>query len=402
MSNNPIKESGTANGLRITFAIIMVITVGIFTNCIVLHNTAYNQKFWTKTIKSDDIQEAFKDKLVEQVREYMVQYTPSVPGTDTEMSLQDLYDLETGDEFTDEIIDYTLDEILDMFLEGDTELDEDRFDEIFEEYEDHTEEKIVSIEHWDDEDEYSSGYYLDPWEFGREGEIRGGSFSSGLTGKTTIFGKAIIIIIFVLAFMGSSLKGLIPQNKKIEPYLKKQTFLYEYVTSITGEEKQKANVYEYLSGSSLLSNYSEEEALNKVAQDIIDGINGNSSAIQQNDEKDDHTVAILTSKEYCIIYRSEDDKILVQVSSRKYAYSTDKEPYRSRNRTRRYYRRFYYSTGYNDDSGSYSRYHSSYDGYSDGTVTYDSNNGLNNYSNSVRQSSIASRSSDGGGLSSGK
>ncbi|SNU07927.1 protein of unknown function [Lachnospiraceae bacterium] len=273
---------------------------------------------------------------------------------------------------------------------------------IFEEYEDHTEEKIVSIEHWDDEDEYSSGYYLDPWEFGREGEIRGGSFSSGLTGKTTIFGKAIIIIIFVLAFMGSSLKGLIPQNKKIEPYLKKQTFLYEYVTSITGEEKQKANVYEYLSGSSLLSNYSEEEALNKVAQDIIDGINGNSSAIQQNDEKDDHTVAILTSKEYCIIYRSEDDKILVQVSSRKYAYSTDKEPYRSRNRTRRYYRRFYYSTGYNDDSGSYSRYHSSYDGYSDGTVTYDSNNGLNNYSNSVRQSSIASRSSDGGGLSSGK
>ena len=38
---------------------------------------------------------------------------------------------------------------------------------IFEEYEDVTEEKIVSIEHWNDEDEYSSGYYLDPWEFGR-------------------------------------------------------------------------------------------------------------------------------------------------------------------------------------------------------------------------------------------
>ena len=270
---------------------------------------------------------------------------------------------------------------------------------IFEEYEDVTEEKIVSIEHWNDEDEYSSGYYLDPWEFGREGEVRTAALGKG---STDLISKIIVIAIFVLGFFGSSLKGLIPQNSKIESYLKKQKFAYEYVTSITGEDKQQANVYEYISGTSMLANYTEEEVLNKVAEDIIDGINGNSNYIQQNDEKDDHTVAILTPKEYCIIYRSEDDKVLVQVSSRKYVYCSDKEPYRCRRRTHRYYRRFYYSTGYNQDSGSYSRYHSSYDGYSDGTVNYDYNNGLNSYSNSVRQTSAASRSSDGGGLSSGK
>ena len=40
----------------------------------------------------------------------------------------------------------------------------------FEEYEDNEEEKIVSVEDWDDGTEYSRGYYLDPWEFGKDGE----------------------------------------------------------------------------------------------------------------------------------------------------------------------------------------------------------------------------------------
>ncbi|MBO4864863.1 MAG: DUF4178 domain-containing protein [Eubacterium sp.] len=271
----------------------------------------------------------------------------------------------------------------------------------FEEYEDREEEKIVSIEHWEDETEYSSGYYLDPWEFGKDGEVTQ-RISSGGGG---MFAK-VMMVILIMAGLGSGYLGdlfdtISVGSKKISTYVKKST-LYEYTTSITGEEKQSADVYEYLSGSSLLQNYSEEEALMMVAHDIIDGINGNSESIQQNDEKDDKTVAILTKKEYCIIYRSEDDKILVQVSSRKYAYTTDKEPYRSRNRTRRYYRRFYRSRGYYNDESSFSRSRSAYTDYSDDPLDYNSSNELNTYSDSVRQSSIGSRSSDGGGLSSGK
>ena len=139
-----------------------------------------------------------------------------------------------------------------------------------------------------------------------------------------------------------------------------------------------------------------------VAQDIIDGIEGNTESVQQNTEDGDYTIAILTEKEYCIVYRGDDDRVYVQVSPRKYAYTSDKEPYHSRAGTYRYFRRFYYSRGYGSDSSTYSNSTSSYYGYSDGTIDYNSNNSLNSYSQNVRQESINSRSSDGGGLSSGK
>lgn len=270
----------------------------------------------------------------------------------------------------------------------------------FEEYEDGEEERIVSIENWDDGPEYSSGYYLDPWEFGKDGEKV--PFHA-VREKSSNFLAAILMIVFVVIGMFAEfIPNLIAGHKKIEKYVKNSS-TYQYVTSITGSEKQKANVYEYKYSKPILSDGSGDDAqLTLVAQDIIDGVEGNTESVQQNTEDGDQTVAILTDKEYCIIYRGEDDKIYVQVSTRKYAYTSDKEPYHSRSRTHRYYRRFYYSTGYNRDSGTYSSSQSSYSGFSDGSIGYDSNNNLNSYSNSVRQTSAASRSSSGGGLSSGK
>ena len=132
--SSPIKENGWATGLRITFAIIMAVTIGIFTNCVVMHNTIYNQRFWKKTLMSEDIKEALRDELTRELKEYVVANSNPIPGTDTQISLQDVYDLETGDEFADELIDYTMDEILEMMLTGDVEIDEDRFDDIFDEY----------------------------------------------------------------------------------------------------------------------------------------------------------------------------------------------------------------------------------------------------------------------------
>ena len=267
----------------------------------------------------------------------------------------------------------------------------------FEEYEDAEEEKIVSIEHWDDGTEYSSGYYLDALEFGREDE--------NMAAQRMKSGKGLGVIVFFLMwglmFIAPFLSSLTGSNKKIEKYLKKSNN-YTYVTSITGNDKQKANVYEYKYSQSITENSITDGQLDLVAKDIIDGIDGNTESVQQNTEDDDLTIAILTKKEYCIIYRGEDNKVYVQVSPRKYAYTSDKEPYHSRRATHRYYRRFYYSTGYNSDSSSYSSSSSSYTGYSDGTISYDSSNEYNSYSGTVRQQSVSSRSSDGGGLSSGK
>ena len=283
-----------------------------------------------------------------------------------------------------------------VFAEGDVDVEKGDTAR-FVEYEDSTEEKIISIETWDDGAEYSSGYYLDPWEFGREGENTG---RKGSGGKSFSLVTVCFVLIWFIGFGGSMITGFFSGQKAIEHYLKKSS-LYEYTTSITGESKQKANVYEYLCDISA-QDISDESILMTVAYNIIDGIEGNSESIQQNDETDDHTVAILTPKEYCIIYRGEDDKIYVQNSSRKYAYTTDKEPYHAGRRTRSFFRRFYYSTGYRSDSSTYSSAPSSYAGYSEGEISYDSGNELNSYANSVRQSSVGSRSSDGGGLSSGK
>ncbi len=268
----------------------------------------------------------------------------------------------------------------------------------FEEYEDSEEEKIVSIEYWDDGTEYSTGYYLDPWEFGAEGE--------NTTAYRAKSGKGIGVLFFALIWLGMiigpTLFGFLGSNKKIEKYIKKSSN-YKYVTSITGNDKQKANVYEYVYSQAIVSdNLITDGQIDLVAKDIIDGIDGNTESVQQNNEDDDLSIAILTKKEYCIIYRGEDDKIYVQVSPRKYVYTSDKEPYHARRGTHRYYRRFYYSTGYSSDSSTYSGSPSSYSGYSDGTISYDSGNEFNSYSGTVRQQSVNSRSSDGGGLSSGK
>ncbi len=269
----------------------------------------------------------------------------------------------------------------------------------FEEYEDNEEEKIVSVEDWDDGTEYSRGYYLDPWEFGKDGESQTMQRVKGNIGN--IITGILVCMIFLIGLLAEAVPALFAGKKKIENYVK-NNIKYEYVTSITGNEKQKANVYLYKESASIVSSPDEDYQLKACAEDIISGVEGNTESVQQNTEDGDNSIAILTKKEYCIIYRGEDDKIYVQVSNRKYAYTSDKEPYHSRRSTHRYYRRFYHSTGYGSDSSTYSRSSSSYEGYSDTGIAYDSNNSLNTYSNSVRQTSAASRNSSGGGLSSGK
>lgn len=134
MSKKVIREKGYATALRIVFAFIMAITVGMFTNSLVMHNTLYSEQFWKKTLMSEEIKEEIKTDMLSKIREYVVSKPNTISGNVNDISVQDVYDLETGNAFADEMIDYTMDEVLDMILNGDSEFDEDRFDQIFNEY----------------------------------------------------------------------------------------------------------------------------------------------------------------------------------------------------------------------------------------------------------------------------
>lgn len=263
----------------------------------------------------------------------------------------------------------------------------------FIEYEDITEEKIVSIERWDDGKEMSKGHYVELNDItliytGDNNNFNASNFQQYNGNKKNSGGivATILVVVSVLAcFIGAVTGG----TTTISKYLKKSE-QYDYVTSITGNDKQKADVYH--------SPYD----LDATVRDIIDAVDGNTLDVQQNTEDDDTSVAILTSKEYCLVYISEDEQVLVQISSRKYAYGTDSDPYHSRAGTSRYYRRYYYSRGYGSDSGRYKGNSTPYSTYDDTTLDKNYSDSYDSYSRSVRQSSARSRSSSGGGTSSGK
>ncbi len=287
----------------------------------------------------------------------------------------------------------------------------------FIEYEDVTEEKIISHEIWDDGLEVSTGYYLDEHEVvrlsGGQGMASGGyntynnnttygayqsnDFVSGGTMQTGSSGDSgkkiatVFVVLLPILVVFSMFKGMIGGigTPSISKYLDK-TATYIYQTSITGNEGEKADVY---------MTYQDVDAATK---DIIDAINGKTEDVQQNTEDGDNSVAILTKKEYCLIYTSEDGETLVQVSTRKYAYYNDDDPYRSRTGTRRYYRRYYYSRGYSSDYSSWGSTKSPYDSYSGETLSSNPYDAYSSYAGSVRQSSTTSRSSSGGGTSYGK
>ena len=257
----------------------------------------------------------------------------------------------------------------------------------FIEYEDQTEELIISMESWSDGVEWSVGHYIDDNEFTLIRHDKSYRFKMQLPGLISI---GLIALVILLAMLGQVLSG-IHFTPKIRKYLKKSEN-YTYVTSVTGNNNRKAQVY-------LVTGL---RSVDSAARDIIYAVEGETQYVQQDDSEENGAVAILTEKEYCIVYPAEDEGILVQVSDRKYAYTTDDDLYRGTRSSRHYYRRFYHSTGYTSDSITFRRSSSPYSSYSDTDISYSNDNTYSSYSDSVRQSSISARQSSGGGLSGGK
>lgn len=255
------------------------------------------------------------------------------------------------------------------------------------EYEDRTEEKILAIEQWEDETEYATGYYLDwdeivPLDNTNADSSQGGKSRKGNAAVSFFLIFSVLIVLTGVVFS-------IIDRGSIRKFLE-QSPNFTYDTSITSDinSKEKADVY--------TTSLSVETA----AMAIIQSIDGDTEDVQESDE--DNSVAILTKKEYCLIYTDTENVTRVQISDRAYVYKSTNTPYRSTRRTYSYYRRFYYDRGYASDYGKYGSETSGYEGYEGAAVDTDSSDVYRTYSDSVRQSSVSSRSSSGGGISSGK
>lgn len=274
----------------------------------------------------------------------------------------------------------------------------------FVEYEDETEEEIFSIELWEDGTEVSEGYYLDREEIQVLGHTAGSSTKRSSSRHK--FVDVLFLLFIVIVGLFTALEEEFDfdfgfghhEEVSLSSYIESDANKYEYITSLTGNEGNRASVYKF-------RNTVNTPTTNMVAIDLIQAIGGETEVVTANEGDDgDASVSILTRREYALIYYPEGENavVYVQVSDRKYNYTSDQQPYRSRASTHSWYRRHYYSSGYSADSTKWSGTPSAYKTY-DGPIVKDLGNGyFDVYSNSVRQSTIRQRKSDGGGLSGGK
>lgn len=268
----------------------------------------------------------------------------------------------------------------------------------FAEFEDETEEEILSLEMWEDGTEVSEGYYLDREDVEFIGE---GILASRGMEKIRFLVLTLFIVLGLLSEFEEEfdlLSGLKSSPIGISSYITQNPDKYEYVTSITGNEGNKANVYQYKDAEH------PSPTTDLAVQELLLGIGGETEVVTENEDSTDGSISILTKDEYALVYYPEGMglRVFVQVSDRKYNYTSDQRPYRSRSSTYSWYRRHYYSAGYGVDSVRWSSTPSAYSTY-DGPIVKDLGNGyFDVYSNSIRQSGVRRRSSDGGGLSGGK
>ena len=257
---------------------------------------------------------------------------------------------------------------------------------------------IISAEKWEDEIEFSIGKYIDESRVRITDEINSiGTSYTNTSAAFTNYQKAndgqkatkiftiIMMLLIFLPIIFSLFSGIFV-NKSMEKYLDKSD-KYKYVTSITNNSnKKKAKVYE-----------STLTTIDATVKDIIDGvpegiekivsdtesatnntissentISGQNLLSSDNSSTTEDGIGLQTKKEYAYVYK-ENSKIYVQVSSKEYMNNSG-TMYHSRH------------------------YHHYYRTY----TSERTNPTYTSYAYSARQRSINSRTSSGGGTSSGK
>lgn len=274
----------------------------------------------------------------------------------------------------------------------------------FVEFEDDTEELTYSIETWEDGTEVSKGYYLDPEEIQITEQVELKSDSGSGKG---CFGFLLILGLVFLAFY-SGIIGIISNILFAAPEMSEyinRSDNYRYLTSITGNEKQKAKVYRSLKATDDKGRSITRITVDDVVKDIIRGIEGDTERVSENAVNGvNNSVSIVTKKEYCLVYYEEGttDKVLVQISDRKYNYTSDNPPYHAGTSVTKWYRSHYYTSVYTKDAKTWKSTPSAYTMY-DGPILHDLGNGyFDVYSSNIKQDSIRRRNSSDGGINRGK
>lgn len=225
---------------------------------------------------------------------------------------------------------------------------------------------ILSVEKWEDEIEKSIGSKIEKERVQITEEIVKNSKQTNEFGsynqKQTKLNPLWIISILII-FLPIIIRIFYNSNNSIEKYLQKETSKYTYVTSVTNNvNNKKAKVYK-----------SSFSTIDETVKDIIDGIPDKiTDTIDSNPNTENDGIGLHTKREFAYIYK-EKSEIYIQVSSKEYVNNSG-TMYHSR------YHSYYYNTFLSTRRSS----------------TY------SNYAYSARQKSINSRTSSGGGTSSGK
>lgn len=225
---------------------------------------------------------------------------------------------------------------------------------------------IISVEKWEDEIEKSIGVPVDESNIQITDEIEKEEAKNVKSSNRQKAGNfSTIIWIFLISMLLLTIFSMFSgsfNNKSMQKYLQKETIKYRYETSVTNNtNNEKAKVYESMLGS-----------VDATVKDIIDGVPEGITKTNGNENNPDEGIGLQTEKEYAFIYK-ENHKIYVQVSSKKYLNNS--------------------GTMYHSNHHRY--YHTYYSGVH-------SSSKYNDYAYSARQKSVNSRSSSGGGTSSGK
>lgn len=227
--------------------------------------------------------------------------------------------------------------------------------------------KVLSIEKWEEEIEKSEGRYIDSSKVRitneidtQKEEMEKINKKKGRIMSWIIYG--IIFLPLIISVFSSLTSGLFV-NKSMQKYIDKQK-KYTYVTSVTNStNREKAKIYK--------SPYNE---IDTTVKDIISGVpEGITETIDADPNTEEDGIGLKTKEEFAYIYL-ENGNVYVQVSNKNYANNNTGSTYHNR------YHTYYYAT-YNSNRSSY---------------TYST------YRNSARQQSVNSRTSSGGGTSSGK
>lgn len=248
-------------------------------------------------------------------------------------------------------------------------VDVDRYETcLYREYISKDKKKRISIEDWDGEIEKSYGEILQNHEVEITKNISDKQNNSYSDGRNRIKNKGkkigwiyalIPLLIIIPIFIGIN-----NSNNSVRKFLDNST-KFTYETSVTNNQNnKKARVYK------------TDLTVDEAVKEIIDGVPTKINKVTEEKEESEDGIGLFTNSEYVYVYTSEVDTTYVQVSSKKYVTSN----------TRAYRHRGYYAGNH---------YYK----------TYSSNNESSTYSSylsSARQSSINSRTSSGGGLSSGK